>query len=109
MTITTHTLAAATVPLTAIAGSKLGSLIASAGHAPDWLSPLLGPAGALFGTVLAVRWLLKRLDKSEAKHEVRDDERIRSFEQLVKLTVQGQQIIEQNSAVLAEVKEALRK
>jgi len=108
--MTAHTtLSAAAVPLSAIAGSKIGAFLATTDTTPSWAAGLLGPIGALVGTLLAIRWLLARLDKSEAKHDAREVERDRNFQTLVTLTVQNQEIIEQNSSVLRDVKTKLEK
>jgi hypothetical protein len=109
MTIVTNTLAAAAVPLSAVAGGKLGSYLAQAAHMPDWASSVLGPAGALGGTVLAIRWLLARLDKAEAKADKRDEERDANLALIASMTVQNQQVIEQNSTAMAEFKAVAEK
>ena len=108
MTLTAQLTAAAAVPLSAIAGGRIGGIIATATN-PDWIGPLLGPLGALAGTLLAIRWLLARLDKSEARHEARDAERERNMQTLIALTVQNQEVINQNSIVLREVKSTITK
>lgn len=79
------------------------------GANPTWLSALLGPLGALTGTVLAIRWLLKRLDKQEAKADERDEERIKQTKIITEMTLQNQAIISQNSTMLAEAKFAIEK
>jgi len=110
MTSIQTTVAAAAVPLVAVFGQKTGLYIAAAAgpEMPDWVAPLLGPAGALIGTLLAIRWLLTRLDRVEAKSEKRDAERDANMTLLTTLTVQNQQVIEQNSEALTEVKEIIR-
>jgi hypothetical protein len=108
MTIIHNTIAAACVPLTAIFGSKIGNYVATTHPIPDWLMPLLGPAGALVGTLLAIRWLLTKLDKAEAKADLRDIERDKNLTMIATMTTQNQTVIEQNSEVLAEVKEAVK-
>jgi hypothetical protein len=110
MTVSSHILAAATVPLSALAGNKLGQVAANLSpDIPTWIAALSGPFGTLVATIVAIRWLLARLNKSEQKEERRDEERLKNFETLVNLTHQGQQVIDQNSAVLSEVKEILKK
>jgi hypothetical protein len=69
MTITTHTLSAATVMLSGVAGGKLASITAESLQMPEWLQILTGPLGALGAALFALRWLVARLDKSESKFE----------------------------------------
>ena len=109
MTIIHNTIAAACVPLTAVFGSKIGSYIATTTPLPEWIAPLLGPVGALIGTLLAIKWLLTRLDKAETKAEQRDIERDKNLTMIATMTAQNQIVIEQNSEVLADVKNALTK
>lgn len=108
MTIITNTIAAATVPLSAVAGSKVGSYIADTASLPAWAASIMGPVGALVGTLLAIRWLLARLDKAETKADKRDAERDSNLALIASMTVQNQQVIEQNSEVLSEVKSAIQ-
>jgi hypothetical protein len=107
MTITTHTLSAATVMLSGVAGGKLASLATEGLQMPEWLQILTGPLGALGAALFALRWLVARLDKSESKFEQRDLERDKQFQQLVEITSQNHRVIEQNSDILREVKEHL--
>ena len=107
MNIVHNTIAAACVPLTAVFGSKIGNYVAQTAPLPDWLGPLLGPVGALVGTLLAIKWLLNRLDKTEAKSELRDIERDKHLAMIATMTMQNQAVIEQNSEVLSAVKTAL--
>ena len=109
MNIITHTISAAVVPLTAVMMAKSGNFLAQTVPMPDWLAPMLGPVGALGGTLVAIKWLLARLDKAEQKAEVRDQERDRNLQLIATMTVQNQTIIEQNSEVLADVKSAIHK
>ena len=108
MTIIHNSIAAAAVPLSAVAGSKIGAYMAQVTELPSWLTPLLGPAGALGGTLLAIRWLLARLDKAETKADARDAERDKNLALIATMVVQNQSVIEQNSEVLSEVKDAIR-
>jgi hypothetical protein len=96
MTLTTHTLSAATVMLSGVAGGKLASITAESLQMPEWMQILTGPLGAL-------------LDKSESKFEQRDIERDKQFVQLVEITTQNHRVIEQNSDILREVKDRISK
>lgn len=109
MDIIPHTISAACVPLTAVFGSKIGNYVAQTLPVADWLTPLLGPLGALSGTLLAIKWLLTRLDKAEQKADVRDQERDKNLQLIASMTVQNQAVIEQNSEVLSDVKHAIEK
>ena len=99
------------VPIALLAGSKTGIVAANImeGEAPNWVSSLLGPLGALTGTILAIRWLLARLDKQEAKAEVRDEERIKQTKIITEMTIQNQAVIAQNSTMLADARLAIEK
>jgi ABC-type enterochelin transport system ATPase subunit len=104
------TVSAAAVPLSALLGSKMGIYLSTASPSlPDWLTPLLGPAGALIGTLLAIRWLLARLDRVEAKAEKRDAERDANMTLICTIAVQNQEVIEQNSSTLQDVKAVIQK
>jgi putative Mn2+ efflux pump MntP len=110
MTSIHATTAAAAVPISALLGSKIGGMIAqTATEMPAWASSLISPAGGFVFAVIAIRWLIARLDKSEAKHEKREQERDKNFQTLVTLTVQTQEVIEQNSSILRDVKTKLEK
>ena len=98
-----------TVPLSAIFGNKAGTILAEASMMPDWASHLLGPLGALAGTILAIRWLLARLDKAEIKADIRDKERDANLTLIAQMTMQNQTVISQNSEILHEVKCAIQK
>ena len=107
MSITSHTLSAATVMLSGVAGGKLASITAESFQMPEWLQILTGPLGALGAALFALRWLVARLDKSESKFEQRDLERDRNFQKLIEITAQNHQVIAQNSDILREVKERI--
>ena len=107
MTLTTHTLSTATVLVTGLAGGKIASVATQTLEMPEWFRVLTGPLGALCAALFAVKWLVTRLDNSEAKFAKRDIERDKQFEQLVGLTVQNQRIIEQNSEILRQVKDRI--
>jgi hypothetical protein len=108
MNIVTHIISVAVVPLSAAALGKAGGFIAEAAALPDWLTPLIGPVGALTGMIIAIRWLLERLDKAEVKSDQRDEERAKNMAMIATMTLQNQTVIEQNSEVLVEVKNALK-
>jgi len=99
------------IPLAVMAGSKAGTMTANLieGVSPNWISALLGPVGALTGTILAIRWLLARLDKQEAKADLRDIERDKQTKTLTEMTIQNQAIIAQNSTMLADARFAIEK
>ena len=107
MSITSHTLSAATVMLSSVAGGKLASITAESFQMPEWLQILTGPLGALGAALFALRWLVARLDKSESKFEQRDLERDQNFQKLIEITAQNHQVIAQNSDILREVKERI--
>lgn len=98
-----------TVPIASIVGSKTGHFIAQTAHTPDWLTPLIGPVGALAGMVCAIRWLVTRLDKQEVKADLRETERAVNLRLIAEMNAQNQAIISQNSLMLAEAKCAIEK
>lgn len=85
-------------------GAKILPLIANATspEMPQWMGWLLGPLGALIGMIFAVWWLAGRLNKAEEKADKREDERDSDRKTLIS-------VVEQNSAVIREVKEAISK
>ena len=107
MSITSHTLSAATVMLSGVAGGKLATVITESLQMPEWLQILTGPLGALGAALFALRWLVARLDKAESKFEQRDLERDQNFQKLIEITAQNHQVIAQNSDILREVKERI--
>lgn len=107
MTLTTHTLSTATVLVSGMAGGKIATLATQTLQMPDWYQLFTGPLGALCAALFAVRWLVVRLNKNEAKFDSRDRERDAQFEQLIGITVQNHRIIEQNSEILRQVKERI--
>ena len=109
MTFIHNSISLAAVPLVATFGAKCGGLVAQIELVPAWAQPLVGPVGALIGTLIAIRWLLSRLDKQEKKMELRDIERDNNLTMIATMTAQNQRVIEQNSVVLLEVKDAIHK
>ena len=107
MSITSHTLSAATVMLSGVAGGKLATVITESLQMTEWLQILTGPLGALGAALFALRWLVARLDKAESKFEQRDLERDQNFQKLIEITAQNHQVIAQNSDILREVKDRI--
>ena len=104
-------IATVVLPVAMLVGSKAGMMTANImeGSAPTWVSALLGPVGTLVGTILAIRWLIGRLDKQETKSDLRDIERDKQTKTLTEMTVQNQAIIAQNSTMLADARFAIEK
>ena len=63
---------------------------------PDWIKLLLGPMGALIGLIVALWWMVQRLNKAEKRFEERDKERDADRRALIL-------VVEQNSQALREV------
>lgn len=84
-------------------GSKAALLLAStvSESMPPWLAPLLGPAGALVGLVVALRWMAGRLERSESRYDAREAERDADRKALIT-------VVEQNSNVIREVSAAIK-
>lgn len=96
-------ISAGIVPLSGFIGGKLGIVAATNTPAIEpWVSQLLGPLGFLVGCIIAIRWLTKRLEKSEATTAANQ-------ETLITVLVQTKTVIEQNSEILEDVKQALDK
>jgi hypothetical protein len=116
--MTTHleTITAAVSTLTsAFLGSKLFVLAtemassSQAGPMPEWLGWLIGPLGALVGMVAAITWLTRRLNRAEEREEERRKEREESLKTMVAANIRSADAIEQNSQILASVKEVLQR
>ena len=63
---------------------------------PDWIRVLLGPLGALIGLIIALWWMVQRLNKAEKRFEERDKERDSDRRALIL-------VVEQNSQALHDV------
>lgn len=87
-----------------IFGAKLLPMLAQATNAPmpQWMGWLLGPLGALIGMIFAVWWLAGRLNRAELKADKREEERDADRKTLIT-------VVEQNSAVIREVSDAINK
>lgn len=85
-------------------GAKVGASVATATgtEAPAWMGIFLGPLGALVGMIFAVWWLAGRLNRAEEKADKREEERDLDRKTLIT-------VVEQNSAVIKEVKEVIGK
>lgn len=116
----TETLTFATVPLALLIGNMFGAVVANTAPVPEWATPILGSLGALVFAVLAVKWLIGRLEKQEEKSEAREavidakeaersKERDGHLRTIAEMTVQNHAIISQNSDMLRETKHALEK
>ena len=96
--------------ITLISGMAGGKVMAEVGHTlqgvPQWAEWLLGPFGALLGTVAAMVWLLKRLQKAEDREATRQVERDENMRTVVSLTLQTHEVIRQNSQVITELKDS---
>lgn len=94
-------ISSAVVPIAGFIGGKLGFSLATAPIEP-WVAQLLGPLGFLVGCLLAIRWLVKRLERSE-------ESTAKDRETMITVVVQTKTAIEQNSEILKEVKDHLGK
>jgi hypothetical protein len=94
-------------------GAKSARLVAEVTSAPmpEWMTWLVGPIGALAGLVLALIWMNKRLDRTEAKAEAKEtardardrEERDRLIVALEQSTVAHHQVV----GVLESVQEVI--
>jgi hypothetical protein len=96
--------------ISALASSILGSKIlpflanATQSEMPDWMRYLLGPLGALFGMIIAVCWLTKRLDKAEVKADEREDARDIEREKLISVVIENSLVIRDIRSVIEKCK-----
>ena len=99
------TLSAIGAMLASLLSAKTFAFVATATAVPmpGWMSPLVGPFGAVVGLVVGLIWMAKRLDKSEAKFEARDKERDEIIKTVASLTAQTTIVIQQNSEVLKDI------
>ena len=103
--------AAGSTLLTAIAGSKVGLMIANATQMPEWMQWLLGPFGALIGVLLALVWMSKRLntaeDREEERRKEREAERKNNQDILIALVRDSNQVTTTAVEVMRDVKDTL--
>jgi hypothetical protein len=103
--------AAGSTLLSAIAGSKLGLMIANAMPMPEWMQWLLGPFGALIGVLLALVWMSKRLnaaeDREETRRKEREAERTNNQDILIALVKDSNQVTTTATEVMRDVRETL--
>ena len=93
--------AAAVVPLSGAIGGKLGFSLATL--SPEMVAAnLLGPLGFLVGCIIAIKWLTKRLERSE-------NAQAENLKTLTEINIQTKTVIEQNSELLKDVKYHLEK
>lgn len=94
-----------------IAGIKAGDVVAQTVTAPDWSTTLLGPAGALVGVLVALKWMAKRLAKAEEREEIRQAERTAESkldrETLIALIKDSNSVTASATAVMHDVKSIL--
>jgi hypothetical protein len=69
---------------------------------PSWAQLMMGPFGAFAGMALGLAWVVRRLDKAEAKADKREDERDADRKSLIS-------VVEQNSVVMHDIKEVINK
>ena len=109
----TAILEVSTIVVSASISAFLGSRLFRAGSSvvaevaqvplPDWVQWVVGPAGALVGLVLALRWLANRLNKAEEKIDRRENERDEDRKRLIEVLSENSRVISENSRVSAEV------
>jgi 5-methylthioribose kinase len=93
-------ISATVVPLSGFLGGKLGLVTANAAPIDPLWGQILGPVGFLIGCLFAIKWLTKRLEKSE-------ETTAKNQETLITVLVQTKTVIEQNSEILEDVKQTL--
>jgi hypothetical protein len=103
--------AAGSTLLSAVAGSKLGLMIANTTPMPEWMQWLLGPFGALIGVLLALLWMSKRLNIAEVREEERrkerEAERAKNQETIITLLKDSNHITVTAVEVMRDVKSTL--
>jgi hypothetical protein len=70
---------------------------------PVWLTPLLGPLGTLVGAVIAITWLIRRLDRAEEREAVRQKEHDDMLRAVIECSLRSTTAVEQNSQILARL------
>jgi|LakMenEpi03Aug12_release.lakeMendotaPanAssembly.Ray.scaffolds.fasta_scaffold1427043_1 hypothetical protein len=112
--IETFASAASTI-LSAIAGSKFGSLVAVAGASqmPEWMQWILGPFGALIGVLLALHWMSRRLNAAEAREEARrierEADRKATTETLMSLIRDSNSVATAATQIMRDVRQAIER
>jgi hypothetical protein len=103
--------AAGSTLLSAVAGSKVGLMIANTTPMPEWMQWLLGPFGALVGVLLALLWMSKRLnlaeDREEERRKEREAERSKNQDTIIMLLKDSNQVTTTAVEVLRDVKHTL--
>jgi hypothetical protein len=97
------TISAAVVPLAAYCSGTAARYLGQTADMPEWVKPLLGPLGTLVGAILAIAWLIRRLDRSEEREVVRQKERDEMLRAVIECTHQSTKAVEQNSQILARL------
>lgn len=104
-----HTLSGLTAIVAGVVGSQAIPTMLANVPTPDWMAQLQGPFGALVGLAFGLWWMKTRLDKAEAKADLRDAERDEDRKSLITVVQQNSHFIDTASRVLEDVKEALKK
>lgn len=97
-----------------IAGSKFGHIIADAAlPLPSWMQWALGPFGALVGVLLALVWMVKRLnhleEREESRRQEREVDRKMTQETLISLVKDTNTVAAAATEVMREVKTTVEK
>jgi hypothetical protein len=105
--------AAGSTLLSAVAGSKVGLMIANTTPMPEWMQWLLGPFGALVGVLMALVWMGKRLnlaeDREEERRKEREVERSKNQDTIISLLKDSNQVTTTAVEVMRDVKRTLEK
>lgn len=85
---------------------KIGIVVANVTQEamPIWMTYIMGPFGALVGLVIALIWFNKRLEKTEAKLDKREDERDIDRKTLIALLESTKMVIEKNTETNEDIK-----
>jgi len=113
------TFAAITGPLV---GSRIATSIAETIPitVPGEYTQLIGPAGALIGLIVALRWMTGRLNKSEEKYDARQkimedrerdryQERDQMLKTLIEIATETKNVIWQNSKTIEQFEKTIDK
>lgn len=104
--------------VTALTIGKVTTLIAQTNAAPDWISQISGPFGAIVTMVIVIWWLSKQnkdqSEKLEARQKVMDDRedmvtaaRLESIKQMTEALTKTNAVIEQNNQIIARNSKSL--
>lgn len=82
---------------------------ATAVPTPDWMQWLIGPAGALVGLVVALRWMAGRLNKADERLQAREDERDEDRKRLIEVLLDSTTTAKNTQEFINQTRQAIER